>query len=160
MKQSSTNQSAYICIFIGTIMLIIDRTLSFNNISSVFSLLIFFWSSFSCLTFFSHFYDSALFEWRNRFRGLRLRSFSWLYFWGFFGSWWFSLIKLLFFEIIPNSIISFISAKFTQIRGVLIATGKPAKWRPELVGENGNTTTPEVEVESCPDYPRAFPFWN
>ena len=22
------------------------------------------------------------------------------------------------------------------------------------------TLTPEVEIESCPDYPRAFPFWN
>ena len=44
-------------------------------------------------------------------------------------------------EIIPNSIISFISAKFTQIPGVLIATGKPAWWRPELVGENGNANT-------------------
>ena len=41
-------------------------------------------------------------------------------------------------EIIPNSIISFIGAKFTQIPGVLIATVKPAKRRPELVGENGN----------------------
>ena len=30
-------------------------------------------------------------------------------------------------EIIPDSIISFIIAQFTQIPGVLIATGKPAK---------------------------------
>ena len=30
-------------------------------------------------------------------------------------------------EIIPDSIISFISAQFTQIPDVLIATGKPAK---------------------------------
>ena len=43
--------------------------------------------------------------------------------------------------IIPNSIISFISAKFTQMPGVLIATGKPAKWRPELVGGSGNANT-------------------
>ena len=26
--------------------------------------------------------------------------------------------------------------------------------------ERTATPTPEVEVESCPDYPRAFPFWN
>ena len=44
-------------------------------------------------------------------------------------------------EIIPNSIISFISAQLTQILGVLITTGKPAKWRPELDGENGNANT-------------------
>ena len=44
-------------------------------------------------------------------------------------------------EIIPNSIISFISAQLTQILGVLITTGKPAKWRPELNGENGNANT-------------------
>ena len=62
-------------------------------------------------------------------------------------------------EIIPNSITSFTSANFTQTPGVLIATGKPALWRPELVEENGNAT-PEVEIESCPDYPRTFPFWN
>ena len=37
-----------------------------------------------------------------------------------------------------KQMISFIIAKFTQIPGVLIATGKPAKWRPELVGKNGN----------------------
>ena len=40
--------------------------------------------------------------------------------------------------IILNSIISFISAQFTQIQGVLIATRKPGKQRQELVGENGN----------------------
>ena len=44
-------------------------------------------------------------------------------------------------EIIPNSIISFISAQLTQILGVLITTGKPAKRRPELDGENGNANT-------------------
>ena len=43
--------------------------------------------------------------------------------------------------IIPNSIISFISAQLTQIVGVLITTGKPTKWRPELDGENGNVNT-------------------
>ena len=41
-------------------------------------------------------------------------------------------------EIIPNSIISFVSAQLTQILGVLIATGKPAKWRPEHDEESGN----------------------
>ena len=41
-------------------------------------------------------------------------------------------------EIIPNNVISFISAQLTQILGVLITTGKPAKWRPEPDGENGN----------------------
>ena len=41
-------------------------------------------------------------------------------------------------EIIPNSIILFISAQLMQILGVLITTGKPEKWRPELDGENGN----------------------
>ena len=41
-------------------------------------------------------------------------------------------------EIIPNSINSFISAQLTQILGLLITTGKPANWRPELDEENGN----------------------
>ena len=40
--------------------------------------------------------------------------------------------------IILNSIISFISAQFTQIQGVLIETRKPGKRRHELVGENDN----------------------
>ena len=44
-------------------------------------------------------------------------------------------------EIIPNSIISFISAQLTQILGVSITTGKAAKWRPELDEENGNANT-------------------
>ena len=44
-------------------------------------------------------------------------------------------------EIIPNNTISFISAHLTQILGVLITTGKPAKRRPELDGENGNANT-------------------
>ena len=33
------------------------------------------------------------------------------------------------------------SAQLMQILGVLITTGKPAKWRPELDGENGNANT-------------------
>ena len=41
-------------------------------------------------------------------------------------------------EIIPNSIILFTRAQL----------GRTA------------TPTPEVEIESCPDCPRAFPFWN
>lgn len=53
------------------------------------------------------------------------------------------------FEIIPNSNISSTSAQFTQIPGVLIAAGKLAKCRRQLVGENDNANT-EVE-ESCPD---------
>ena len=48
MKQSSTNQSAHICIFTGTIILSTDRTLILNhsNISLTFSLLIFIVSFF------------------------------------------------------------------------------------------------------------------
>ena len=60
-------------------------------------------------------------------------------------------------EIIPDSIISFISAQFTQIPDVSIATGKPAKWRSELVGGNGNAPH---RKSKCPYYRRAFPFWN
>ena len=44
-------------------------------------------------------------------------------------------------EIILNVIISFIRAQLTHIICVLIATGKPAKCRPELDGENGNVNT-------------------
>ena len=60
-------------------------------------------------------------------------------------------------EIIPNSIISFIRAKFTQIAGVLIAAGNQRNDVLNLLGRRA-TLTPEVETESCPDYPRAFPF--
>ena len=60
-------------------------------------------------------------------------------------------------EIIPNSIISFISAQLTQILGVLITTGNQRNDVLNLMGRTA-TLTPEVEIESCPDYPRAFPF--
>ena len=62
-------------------------------------------------------------------------------------------------EIIPNSIISFISAQLTQILGVLITTGNQRNDVLNLMGRTA-TLTPEVEIESCPDYPHAFPFWN
>ena len=45
------------------------------------------------------------------------------------------------FEIIPNGIIPFISAQFMQIPGILIATRKQAKWRPEFVAENDNANS-------------------
>ena len=60
-------------------------------------------------------------------------------------------------EIIPKSTISFMSAKFMQIPGVLIATGNQRNDVLNLLGKTA-TLTPEVEIESCPDYPRAFPF--
>ena len=54
-------------------------------------------------------------------------------------------------EIIPNSIVLFISAKYTEIPSVLNVLN--------LLGRTA-TLTPEVEIESCPDYSRAFPFGN
>ena len=48
-------------------------------------------------------------------------------------------------EIIPNSIISFIRAKFTQIAGVLIAAGNQRNDVLNLLGRRA-TLTPEVET--------------
>ena len=50
------------------------------------------------------------------------------------------------FEIIPNGIIPFISAQFTQIPGILIVT------RNDVLNLLWRTTTPiaEVEIEPCP----------
>ena len=53
-------------------------------------------------------------------------------------------------EIVPDSIISFWSRRESLRNDVLNLLGRTERQR----------LTPEVEIESCPYYRRAFPFWN
>ena len=60
-------------------------------------------------------------------------------------------------EIIPNSIISFINLRKSRA-----FWSRRENWRNDVLNLLGRTAKlkPEVEIESCPDYPRAFPSWN